>query len=99
MIIWKEFEVILMLLSAYHSETFVEELMEVKGNLCQDSMSWLKFEQASIRVQVQRATLSYVIGNLKMSKGQLKVKGILFTISKPCFLLVYFYIFYTHCSY
>jgi len=67
--------------------------MKVKGNLCQDSMSWLKFEQGSIRVQVQRSTLSYVTGNLKIPKGQLNVKGILTTISEPSFLVVYFYIF------
>jgi hypothetical protein len=94
MMIWKEFEVILVLLSAYYSETFVGEPMEVKGNLCQDSMSWPKFEQDSFRVQVQRATLSYVIGNLKMSKGQLKVKGILTTNSEPCLLAIHFYISY-----
>jgi len=73
--------------------------MEVKGNLCQDWMSWLKFEQDSIRVLVQRARLSYVIGNSKMSKGQLKVKGPLTTISEACFLVVHFYIFCSHFLY
>ena len=44
---------------------------------CQISMPWLRFEKYSIRVQVQRATLSYVIGSFKISKCQLKCKGFL----------------------
>jgi len=68
--------------------------VEVKGNLCQNSMSWLKFEQDSIRVQVQQARLSYAIGNLKISKGQFKVKGFL-PISQKLAIFLYIFTFFT----
>jgi hypothetical protein len=96
--IWKEFEVIVVRLSAYYSENFVEELIEVKGNLCQDLVSYLRFRQDSIRLQAQRATLPYIIGNLKMSKGQLKVKGFL-PRSQSLAFLTYILQFYGHCLY
>lgn len=72
MTIWKEFKVSVVLLSPYYSRDFCGG---TDGR--QDSMSWLKFEQHSIRVKVQQARLSYAIGNLKMSRGQLKVNGFL----------------------
>lgn len=65
--------------------------MEVEG-------SRLKFEQESIRVQVQRARLSYVTGNLKMSEGQLKVKGFL-PRSQNLAIFFYIFIFFTVIAY